>query len=277
MDRKLLEHIRDAIELVPQVEEYLSPEAMKAIRQRDKREPARREKEQTEEAIAELIGRRFARQQRKLMRLVNEYTGRKVTVPPLDTIFETDDDEEEFYAALVLLVSKALRTGIGITAADISIGMDWTLTNAEAAQFARTYAYELIRGIDNTTRPILQNAVSQFIETPGMTLKQLADLLPYDEQRAFTIAVTETTRAYAQGQKMAAEEVKRKFPGVTVMKIWHTNEDDRVCDLCGPLDNTEVELSQPFYPPDEYGDGDPARHPRCRCWESTYTKINERE
>lgn len=271
----LSDYIKKAIKLVPELEKMLSVAALKVIRRRDKREPMRRQKEATEEAITELLYRRFRMQQKKLMRMLADITGRKTLIPPIDTIFEQDDEEQEFYANLVMLVTRALRTGISLTAADINIGMDWTLTNAQAADYARQYAFDLIKKLDETTRKILQDGVSAFVETPGMTLAQLAELLPFDEQRAFSIAVTETTRAYAEGQKLAAQAVDNQFPGTTVMKTWHTNMDDRVCDICGPLEDVDLPIDEPFYEPDDYNNGDPPAHVNCRCWISTWTRIDE--
>jgi len=154
------------------------------------------------------------------------------------------------------------------------VQIDWTLINLRAAQWAREYVYDLIKDINKTTREVMREALSQFVETPGMTLRDVMDMLPFDEDRAQRIAVTEITRVYAKADQMAGEELKEQFPDVRVVKVWFTNNDDRVCELCGPLDNQEVEIDENFYTPEPpYADGNPPRHPNCRCWTETTTKL----
>jgi hypothetical protein len=94
------------------------------------------------------------------------------------------------------------------------------------------------------------------------------------QERALRIAVTETTRAYSKGNQIGAEQLKQEHPDVLVTVVWYTNNDDRVCELCGPLHDTEVEQGAGFYDPEPpYADGFPPRHVNCRCWISYRTRI----
>ena len=174
----------------------------------------------------------------------------------------------------MLLLQEAARHGVSLFGKNSRIQIDWTLTNQRAAEWAREYVYDLIKDIDDISRLALQSAISQFVETPGMTIGDVMDMLPYDDERAQRVAVTEITRAYASANQMAGEDLKKEFPDVRVTKMWFTNNDDLVCDLCGPLDKTEVGIDENFYEPeDSYQDGNPPRHVNCRCWTDTNTAL----
>ncbi len=97
----------------------------------------------------------------------------------------------------------------------------------------------------------------------------------FTEDRALKIATTEITRAYATSSQMAGEDLKKEFPDVRVIKTWFTNNDERVCEFCVPLDGKEVEIDEDFYEPDDYSDGNPPRHVNCRCWMQETTALAE--
>ncbi len=240
-----------------------------AWKRRDPREPERRAKEAAEDALMLWVRRRFRRQAKRIKeRLEMEHPERKAAkLPPgWENILEDAEDEDEL-ALLIQLLTKNTQNGINLFGQSTGIDIDYTITNVEAAEWARKYAYDFIKGIDDTTRQVLQQAITSFVETPGFTIGDIMDMLPFDEQRALRVAVTEVTRTYAQGQQMAGEQLQAEFPDVKIVKRWYTNNDDRVCELCGPLDGTEVELDENFYEPDNsYQDGNPPLHVNCRCW-----------
>jgi hypothetical protein len=72
--------------------------------------------------------------------------------------------------------------------------------------------------------------LQRFIDTPGLTLgdivSDLSDIFGVD--RARMIAVTETTRAFAEGNRLAGLQLKEEYPDVKVIKRWYTNNDDKV-------------------------------------------------
>ncbi len=243
-----------------------------AMRRRDPREPGRREKEDIEKQMARIL-RRVLKKQADLAqaRLELFYPERKATTTPPINLTAWAWDEEDFND-LVALLRKAVTGGISIFGIGHPI-IDYSLTNIEAAKWARNYAFDLVKNIGETTKQILQEAIDLFVQTPGMTIRDIMDTLPFGESRAMTVAITETTRAYAQGNQMAGEALKKEFPDVRVIKIWFTNNDDRVCDLCGPLEGKEVDIDDTFYDPDEYNDGNPPRHVNCRCWTNTTTAL----
>lgn len=264
MPRPPIDDLRAIAELALQAGEFaLTP--LKAVR--DKNEPGRREKMSTQSALALIIIRVF-RKQRKL--LLNSVQYLKATPITPELLFDdewSEDDEAELIAELL----KAVKNGI-VIAKGVDL-IDSTIVNKEAAAWARRYAGKLIDDINSTTLSVLREAVAMFIETPGFTIGDLMNMLPFDEERALTISVTETTRAYAQGNALAGKQLAKEFPDTSIIETWFTNNDDIVCDLCGPLDGTEIEFGTTFYEPDEYNDGHPPRHVKCRCWTEVSTKV----
>lgn len=158
------------------------------------------------------------------------------------------------------LERMAMRATVAISAAStIPVLWDEAVIFAEAVERAGRYGYDLIRGINDNTRRGVQQAVGRFIETPGRTIGQLRDELTpmFNERRAQTIAVTETTRAYAEGTDLVKRQLSAS--GIEMEKVWRTSRDDVTCAICKPLDGL---------PEREWMgvSGPPPAHPNCRCW-----------
>lgn len=141
------------------------------------------------------------------------------------------------------------------------ISFDWELANAEAAEWALRYGYELVRAIVKTTRKRLQREISNFI-TSGETLLQLRRRLEpvFGPVRAEAIAVTEVTRAYAEGNVASWRE-----SGVIQKQEWRTANDELVCPICG------AKAGQVYALDDRAGT--PPAHVRCRCWVVPYVEV----
>jgi hypothetical protein len=77
----------------------------------------------------------------------------------------------------------------------------------------------------------MQLEITRWIDN-GETLPQLIErLVPlFGEKRAELIAVTEVTRAFAEGNMVAWRE-----SGVIQKRRWNTANDELVCPICGPL------------------------------------------
>ena len=140
------------------------------------------------------------------------------------------------------------------------IAVDWALANDAAAQWAEGYSFQLVTGIEGTTKRRLQREIAGFTDS-GETFqafsRRLAASDMFSPARAQMIAVTEVTRAYAEGNKIAWRE-----SGVTEGMEWNTANDELVCPICGPLDGEQVKLDDKF----DGGFEAPPAHPRCRCW-----------
>ena len=155
-----------------------------------------------------------------------------------------------------IATEQALRV-----AAEVGVQFDPAMVNEEALRWAQEYSYELITGLTNTTRNAVSRAMQSYLETPGMTRGALEALLEpaFGEYRASMIAVTETTRAYAESMNQYQRQI-RDEAGVEMERIWQTNNDELVCPVCGPLNGQpESEWS------DQFPDGPPA-HVNCRCF-----------
>lgn len=139
----------------------------------------------------------------------------------------------------------------------IGVAFDPAVINTAASAWARAYAGELITGLTETTRGLVEQAIAQYVETPGMTLGDLERLLEpaFGPARAEMIAITEVTRAYSQATQIYQEMLGRA--GLKMERVWHTSVDDRVCEICGPLDGK---------PESQWGGIEPPAHVRCRCW-----------
>jgi hypothetical protein len=244
---------------------------------RDRAEPARRQKLELEGRLVALLARRWRRQAARLKaQLAAEHPERKALPYDVEALLADDPSDpqaQETLARLVAVIATAAQGGVTLFELSVDIGFDWTLANAEAAAWARSYTYELVRNIDQTTVRALQRLIGGFVETPGMTIGDVMAGLPFGESRALSVATTEITRAYASGQRLAGEALAREYPDVKVVKTWFTNADDRTCLICAPLHGKEVGLNEEFAP----GINQPPAHPRCRCWISNRTRINEQE
>lgn len=83
-------------------------------------------------------------------------------------------------------------------------------------------------------------------------------------ERALTIARTELSNAYNYGAHSGTENAIELGIMKQVSKIWDTADDERVCELCGPMDGVRVPFKNPFIVNGDYIDYPPL-HPNCRC------------
>lgn len=189
---------------------------------------------------------------------------------------------DEFIASLdgalypritAIMVQEALRD-----MSAVGIGFDPAAINTRALEWARTYTYDLIRGLTETTRGTVAEAMTRWQSTPGMTREELEALLrpAFGEARAETIAVTEVTRASTQATNQ--QQAFLAESGLQFERKWLTNRDELVCPLCGPLHGKLEDEPVPGHPDPEiaekgWGAGSrsqagPPYHPRCRCDEA---------
>lgn len=113
--------------------------------------------------------------------------------------------------------------------------VDWALVNEAAWRRSRDYSYELVKGITETSEAFLKETVSEWIDT-GQSLDALVGAITeggmFGARRAQMISVTEVTRAYADGNRMAWAA-----SGAVDKVRWQTAVDERVCPSCGPMHN----------------------------------------
>lgn len=172
---------------------------------------------------------------------------------------------EELRMAIVAYIEYEMLRAMGTFEASMGLGFLPERMTTEAGDWARAYSFDLVRRLTDTTRAIVQEAISRFLNTPGMTREQLEALLrpAFGAARAEAIAVSEVTRAASGAarlyQKMAEEM------GVLLERVNHTNRDELVCAICGPLDGK---------PESEWPNGDgPPWHTRCRDFVTLRRKV----
>jgi hypothetical protein len=112
------------------------------------------------------------------------------------------------------------------------------------------------------------------VETPlqrlsnrGLTMDRVRELVArYADrllgQRAWLIARTETMAALNEGQRQLWAQAGDELDGME--RTWLVTDDERLCELCAPLDGERADL-EGQYP--EGGGAGPPRHPNCRCTE----------
>mgnify|MGYP001563048491 FL=1 len=134
------------------------------------------------------------------------------------------------------------------------IGVDWGLVNTEAQQWAQAHAAELAKGLTATTRGQAQQVIADWVASGEPMPKLVGRLVAQagTERRALLIAQTESTNAFAAGNRIAWKE-----SGVVKREEWNTTQSERVCPICRPLNGKVSRLGQ---------GPRPAIHPGCQCW-----------
>ena len=211
-----------------------------------------------------------------------------------DVVNRVEETSGTVRDALRRMLIESVDLGVSVAIAQfdtIGFGFDWTLANTAARDWANAYSYELIRGINDTTRQQIRQAVSEWIENGDPLSVLVRELAPtFGRQRASLIASTEVTRAYAEANRRAYIE-----SGVVSQMQWRTSNDERVCPICAPLgglvfntggaspvstdqqdgQGVRASLTGSFVHPGGGGAANrflgqsfspPPAHPRCRCW-----------
>lgn len=118
---------------------------------------------------------------------------------------------------------------------------------------------------------LLENNPTMRVKTAEKRAKEAA--LKYagtqHRQRAYTIATTEMAFAYNKGAHEGVMQAQDQGLMGKTKKVWSTAEDERVCEICGGLEGTEVDMDEDFNFKGRplYGGQKltPPAHPRCRC------------
>ena len=161
-----------------------------------------------------------------------------------------DATAETVIASLLL----GVEGGTLLLPSNAKTSVDYDYINSHVMEYAKNYRYNWIRGINDTSRTATQKAIADWLQS-GAPLSALeAALEPiYGSKRAERIAITETTRIFAEGNRQSWEST-----GLVTREIWMTAQDDLVCPICGDLDGTEIGIGDI--------DSQPPAHVNCRCW-----------
>jgi len=181
-----------------------------------------------------------------------------VTQKAVEDIVRDDEFWLEMNRRMALGVSTVSRHLImeGARAAEsVGVIVDFDLIHREALQMTRTTASRFWGVMTQTTRDGLQEALITWQET-GLGKRGLPDLIDsleplFGKPRAKRVAVTEATRLFGEGNKLAAQQ-----DDMTGGLEWQTANDEMVCPLCAPRHML-------IYPKDRRIEH-PA-HVNCRC------------
>lgn len=196
------------------------------------------------------------------------------------------ENSKPLHEALLEMYTDASLLGVenGKTLVERSIGLpdikqmaldiDWSLANAAVLEWAAVESGIIFSELMATSSKEARAALILWIES-GAPLKELQKTLSrpsmFGASRGKLIAVTETTRAYSQGNMAAWRE-----SGVVTGKEWQTARDDRVCEICAPLNGKIVELEGQFETSEGLSNvGEPPAHPGCRCDTAPITRNFE--
>jgi len=152
-------------------------------------------------------------------------------------------------------VCRRIITGGAQAAESLGAIVDFDAIHREALIMTRGTESIYWRMMTQTTRDSLREALVMWQEA-GLGKRGLPDLIDaiqplFSSDRARRIAVTETTRLFAEGNKLAAQ-MDDAVGGLQ----WQTAGDERVCAICGPLNNQ-------IFPKD--GVPECPAHVMCRC------------
>jgi len=160
-------------------------------------------------------------------------------------------------------------------AAPPTVSIAWDLVNQDARRQAQQYTYDLVRGITDNTRQRLQQQVDGWIAAGNAfpdLVERIKPLIPdleaiaatalQPDYRARLIAMTESTRAYADGNT-------RVWAAAGVWgREWRTAVDERVCPVCGGLHQQRAKTGAAFeveVKGKRVVVQNPPAHPGCRC------------
>lgn len=149
---------------------------------------------------------------------------------------------------------KGAEGGVDGLPKDVQVLADATTVNANALRFLEEYRGKWVEEMTRTTREQTLKIFEDWIVS-GQPLPVLVEALDpiFGKGRAETIAVTETTRIFAQGNQSVWEE-----SGLVEEAIWMTGQDDLVCPVCSELQGTHVGIGDM--------DASPPAHVNCRCY-----------
>jgi hypothetical protein len=162
--------------------------------------------------------------------------------------------------------------------ADLGMGVDFDQVDQEILAFTRAYTNDWWDKLEGVTRDALRETLVTWQES-GLGERGLEDLVDqlgtvfFDEVRARRIAVTEVTRIFDQGNRLA--EVNAGFS----QQKWLTARDEIVCKKlfsyngvdyqgCGGLDGLIFPINEGPFPVED-------THINCRCLRTAITDEGE--
>ena len=243
-----------------------TPDAVKAmILQLDPDDPEAEQKIRMglEGKSAKTLRQAFLQMYETLMPGAMTFADEAAQLAEMERLIRTDSKVRDAIERM-LVDSADLGVSVAVSQLEgVGYGMDWTMPNTQAREWAKQYAGTLVQGIDQTNMNTLREATSRWINN-GEPLQSLVDdLAPlFGRSRAELIAATEITKAYDR-----ANELTWEASDVVGETEWITVADERVCPVCGALNGEIAPLGESFR-----GGYLPPAHPRCRCFRRAILK-----
>jgi len=129
----------------------------------------------------------------------------------------------------------------------------------EKLRFLSTRSFDELKGITDVMSQQMSRIIADgFVRgtgPAGIARELRRNVVGITKQRAIVLARTEVIAAHAEGQLDSLERLGVKEVGIQVE--WSTAGDDRVCELCAPLEGVVMKI--------EEARGLIPRHPQCRC------------
>jgi len=219
-------------DLILTVTDYLRAwgfELPEEVKQRDEREPGRRQKIRFENKFyraTKAYFKRLAEKAQRRLELHEIFYPRKAI--DLDSYIGTDFfDDEEFDADVIRLLLQGVGEGTALFSEEIGIPLDYSGINKKVLAWAKRQSGQIVKTVDKTSRELIKQAVSLFVETPGFTIGDIMNMLPFDDTRALRIAVT-------GDQGTGERHCGRGEAGRRVNRYGHTDEYPirQRCQLC---------------------------------------------
>ena len=236
-----------------------------------------------ENAQKEVVQKFNAKQQKEVLKNLPKIAKTLKAKKTIDNLF----DEEENIKMLIdlslpihkeLYGKEATQAGKLIGASEVNYLTPEGLKAIDTAMKLMSESYNA------TTIDLLSSKLTEGISSgegiTGLT-KLVSQVYEFSDQvRAETVARTEAFRTANDATRDAMKQ-----SGVVKTVKWYTASDEAVCEDCGPMNGTIVDINDKFFE-DDYGSGEnPPLHVNCRCYirpdeisaDKSVGKIEEKE
>jgi hypothetical protein len=160
-----------------------------------------------------------------------------IATKAVDDILSDDEfwrEIERIFAVGTSAVTRRIFHAGAEYARSAGVMADFDTVNLAALRVTRETSSRYWRLMTQTTRDGLREALTTW-QAEGLGKRGLPDLVDsleplFGQERAKRVAVTETTRVFAEGNREAMAQ-----DDTVGGEIWSTAEDELVCSRCGPL------------------------------------------
>lgn len=153
---------------------------------------------------------------------------------------------------------EAIASALIEQAVQLNMQLDYATARPFVESWARQNAGTMITQISQTDIQTVRDTVARMASNQ-ITREEGQSILEslFGPRRAKVIADTELTTAFQRASDMLQEEAQEA--GMDTEEIWYTAEDEKVCPVCGPLDQQPESIWRNTQP------GGPPAHIGCRC------------